>query len=111
MLRVVEVKPEQHFTQPPPRYTEASLVAELEKRGIGRPSTYATILSVIQDRDYVETKERKFYPTELGRLVSDLLVEHFPDVMDVEFTAGMENLLDQVEEGKRALGRGAARFL
>jgi DNA topoisomerase I len=101
VLRVLEVKPEQHFTQPPPRYTEASLVAELEKRGIGRPSTYATILSVIQDRDYVETKERKFYPTELGRLVSDLLVEHFPDVMDVEFTAAMENLLDQVEEGKR----------
>jgi DNA topoisomerase-1 len=101
VLRVVEVKPEQHFTQPPPRYTEASLVAELEKRGIGRPSTYATILSVIQDRDYVETKERKFYPTELGRLVSDLLVEHFPDVMNVEFTAAMENLLDQVEEGKR----------
>ena len=101
VLRVLEVKPEQHFTQPPPRYTEASLVAELEKRGIGRPSTYATILSVIQDRDYVETKERKFYPTELGRLVSDLLVEHFPDVMDIEFTAGMENLLDQVEEGKR----------
>jgi DNA topoisomerase-1 len=101
VLRVLEVKPEQHFTQPPPRYTEASLVAELEKRGIGRPSTYATILSVIQDRDYVETRERKFYPTELGRLVSDLLVEHFPDVMDVEFTAAMENLLDQVEEGKR----------
>jgi DNA topoisomerase-1 len=101
VLRVLEVKPEQHFTQPPPRYSEASLVAELEKRGIGRPSTYATILSVIQDRDYVETKERRFYPTELGRLVSDLLVEHFPDVMDVEFTAAMENLLDQVEEGKR----------
>jgi DNA topoisomerase-1 len=101
VLRVLEVKPEQHFTQPPPRYTEASLVAELEKRGIGRPSTYATILSVIQDRDYVETKERKFHPTELGRLVSALLVEHFPDVMDVEFTAAMENLLDQVEEGKR----------
>jgi DNA topoisomerase I len=101
VLRVVEVKPEQHFTQPPPRYTEASLVAELEKRGIGRPSTYATILSIIQDRNYVETKERKFYPTELGRLVSDLLVEHFPDVMDVEFTAAMEDLLDQVEEGKK----------
>jgi DNA topoisomerase I len=101
VLRVLEVKPEQHFTQPPPRYTEASLVAELEKRGIGRPSTYATILSIIQDRDYVETKERKFYPTDLGRLVSDLLIEHFPDVMDVEFTAAMENLLDQVEEGKR----------
>src|ERR671922_2583148 len=101
VLRVLEVKPEQHFTQPPPRYTEASLVAELEKRGIGRPSTYATILSVIQDRDYVETKERKFYPTDLGRLVSDLLVEHFPDIMNAEFTAAMEDLLDQVEEGKR----------
>jgi len=101
LLRVVDVKPEQHFTQPPPRYTEASLVAELERRGIGRPSTYATILSIIQDRDYVETKERKFYPTELGRLVSDLLIEHFPDVMDVEFTAAMEDQLDQIEEGKR----------
>jgi DNA topoisomerase-1 len=101
VLRVLEVKPEQHFTQPPPRYTEASLVAELEKRGIGRPSTYATILSIIQDRNYVETKERRFYPSELGRLVSDLLVEHFPDVMDVEFTAAMEDLLDQVEEGKK----------
>lgn len=94
VLRVLEVKPEQHFTQPPPRYTEASLVAELERRGIGRPSTYATILSIIQDRDYVETKERKFYPTELGRLVSDLLVGSFPDIMDVEFTASMEDLLD-----------------
>ena len=102
VLRVLEVKPEQHFTQPPPRYTEASLVAELERRGIGRPSTYATILSIIQDRDYVETKERKFYPTELGRIVSDLLVGSFPDIMDVEFTASMEDLLDQVEEGRKA---------
>jgi DNA topoisomerase-1 len=101
VLRVVDVKPEQHFTQPPPRYTEASLVAELERRGIGRPSTYATILSIIQDRNYVETKERKFYPTDLGRLVSDLLVEHFPDIMNAEFTAAMEDLLDQVEEGKK----------
>jgi DNA topoisomerase-1 len=101
VLRVLEVKPEQHFTQPPPRYTEASLVAELERCGVGRPSTYATILSIIQDRDYVETKERKFYPTDLGRLISDLLVEHFPDVMDIEFTAAMEDLLDQVEEGRK----------
>jgi DNA topoisomerase-1 len=101
MLRVLDVKPEQHFTQPPPRYTEASLVAELERRGIGRPSTYATILSIIQDRDYVETKERKFYPTDLGRLVSDLLVGHFPDIMDAEFTAAMEDRLDQIEEGKK----------
>jgi DNA topoisomerase-1 len=101
VLHVLEVKPEQHFTQPPPRYTEASLVAELERCGIGRPSTYATILSIIQDRDYVETKERKFYPTELGRLVSDLLVDHFPDIMDAEFTAAMEDRLDQIEAGKR----------
>ncbi len=101
VLRVLDVKPEQHFTQPPPRYTEASLVAELERRGIGRPSTYATILSIIQDRNYVETKERKFYPSELGRLVSDLLVASFPDIMDVEFTASMEDLLDQIEEGKK----------
>jgi DNA topoisomerase I len=101
VLRVVDVKPEQHFTQPPPRYTEASLVAELERRGIGRPSTYATILSIIQDRNYVETKERKFYPTDLGRLVSGLLVEHFPDIMNAEFTAAMEDRLDQVEEGKK----------
>ena len=101
VLRVVDVKPEQHFTQPPPRYTEASLVAELERRGIGRPSTYATILSIIQDRNYVETKERKFHPTDLGRLVSGLLVEHFPDIMNAEFTAAMEDLLDQVEEGKK----------
>jgi DNA topoisomerase-1 len=101
VLRVLDVKPEQHFTQPPPRYTEASLVAELERCGIGRPSTYATILSIIQDRDYVETKERKFYPTELGRLVSDLLVDHFPDIMNAEFTAAMEDRLDQIEEGKK----------
>jgi DNA topoisomerase-1 len=101
VLRVLDVKAEQHFTQPPPRYTEASLVAELERRGIGRPSTYATILSIIQDRDYVETKERRFHPTALGRLVSDLLVAHFPDVMDVEFTAAMEDRLDQIEEGKK----------
>jgi DNA topoisomerase-1 len=82
----------------------------LEKRGIGRPSTYATILSVIQDRDYVETKERKFYPTELGRLVSILLVEHFPDVMDIEFTRPWRTFSTRSRRA-RAVGRGTARFL
>ncbi|MBI3328248.1 MAG: type I DNA topoisomerase [Nitrospinae bacterium] len=101
VLHLVEVKPEQHFTQPPPRYTEASLVGELERCGIGRPSTYATILNIIQDRNYVETQERKFYPSELGRLVSDLLVENFPAILDIEFTAAMEDLLDEVEEGRK----------
>jgi len=95
------VRPEQHFTQPPPRYTDASLVKALEEENIGRPSTYATIVSTITRRDYVEREGRSLKPTELGRLVTDLLVEHFPDVFNVKFTAGMEEELDEVEEGKR----------
>ncbi|MBI5056167.1 MAG: type I DNA topoisomerase [Nitrospirae bacterium] len=91
--------PKQHFTQPPPRYTEASLVKELEARGIGRPSTYASILSTIQDRKYAEKAEGKFKPTELGVVVSDLLVERFADIMDYNFTANMEDNLDKIEEG------------
>ncbi|MBH1989220.1 MAG: type I DNA topoisomerase [Myxococcaceae bacterium] len=89
----------QHFTQPPPRFTEASLVKELEDKGIGRPSTYASILSVIQDKEYVEKKEGRFFPTELGSLVTDLLVDSFPQIMEVAFTAGMEENLDKIEEG------------
>jgi DNA topoisomerase-1 len=96
-----EIRPEQHFTQPPPRFTEASLVKELEERGIGRPSTYASILSTIVDRGYVERREARFFPTELGTLVNELLVEAFPDIMDVDFTAAMEADLDKVEEGER----------
>jgi len=92
--------PAQHFTQPPPRYTEASLVKELEERGIGRPSTYAAILSVIQNRDYVVKQEGKFKPTELGEIVVDLLVESFPRILDPGFTAQMETKLDEIEEGK-----------
>ncbi|MBI2080919.1 MAG: type I DNA topoisomerase [candidate division NC10 bacterium] len=92
--------PEQHFTQPPPRYTEATLVKELEERGIGRPSTYATILSVIQNRDYVVKEKGKFIPNELGEIVVDLLVKSFPRIMDYEFTALMESRLDEIEEGK-----------
>ena len=91
--------PVQHFTQPPPRYTEATLVKELEERGIGRPSTYAAILGVIQNRDYVVKAEGKFRPTELGEIVVDLLVESFPRILDPGFTAQMETRLDEIEEG------------
>ena len=90
----------QHFTQPPPRYTEASLVKALEENGVGRPSTYATILSTIQDKEYALLDQRKFFPTDLGKLINGLLLKHFPAIMDIEFTASMEQQLDQVEEGK-----------
>ncbi|MCX7913051.1 MAG: type I DNA topoisomerase [Thermodesulfovibrionales bacterium] len=90
----------QHFTQPPPRYTEATLVKTLEEKGIGRPSTYATILSTIQDRKYVKKEEGKFIPTELGVIVSDLLVAKFPELMDVNFTAKMEDNLDEIENSR-----------
>lgn len=91
----------QHFTQPPPRYNEALLIREMEEKGIGRPSTYATIISTIQDRHYVEKEEARLRPTELGRMVNDRLVSHFPDVFDVEFTARMESQLDGIEEGEK----------
>lgn len=99
-LDVLELVPKQHFTEPPPRYTEGSLVKELERRGIGRPSTYAAIISTLLDRGYVTLKERKFFLTELGRQVCELLIKHFPEVMDVSFTARMEEDLDRIEEGK-----------
>ncbi len=95
-----ELRPKQHFTEPPPRYTEATLVRALEEKGIGRPSTYASIISTVQDRRYLELVEKKFRPTELGFIVNDKLVEHFPKIMDVKFTAGVESALDEVEEGK-----------
>ena len=99
-LRLLGLDPSQHFTQPPPHYTEATLVRALEDNGIGRPSTYAPIIETIKDRGYVESQERRLYPTELGILVNSLLVEHFPNILDVEFTAHMEEDLDRVEEGK-----------
>jgi DNA topoisomerase I len=98
-IALEQVSPEQHWTQPPPRFTEASLVKELEEDGIGRPSTYASIMSTIVDRGYVEKKEGRFFPTELGKLVNDLLVESFPEIVDAQFTAKMEADLDHVEEG------------
>ncbi|MCK5236979.1 MAG: type I DNA topoisomerase, partial [Deltaproteobacteria bacterium] len=94
-----KIVPLQHFTQPPPRFTEATLVKELEERGIGRPSTYASIISTIQDREYVTKEERRLFPTELGILVTGLLVTSFPTILDAEFTAHLEDELDRVEEG------------
>jgi DNA topoisomerase-1 len=99
-LQLVEVRPEQKFTQPPYRYNDASLVKALEENNIGRPSTYAPILSTILDRDYIERREGRFHPTELGIIINDLLVENFPDIMNIEFTAQMETELDEIEEGK-----------
>ena len=99
ILKLLALDPKQHFTQPPPRFTEASLVKVLEERGIGRPSTYAQILSTIQDRGYVRREKGTLFPTELGMQVNDLLVPHFPEVMDVEFTAQLEESLDKIEEG------------
>ncbi len=96
----VEIIPSQHFTQPPPRYTEATLVRVLESKGIGRPSTYAPIISTIQERGYVEQKQRKFHATPLGEIVTEKLVAHFPDIINTEFTSQMERNLDTVEEGK-----------
>jgi DNA topoisomerase-1 len=99
VLKTLSVTPKQHFTQPPPRYTEATLVKELEAKGIGRPSTYATILSTIQDRKYVEKDKGRFNATELGMVVNDLLVARFSELMDYNFTAKMEDNLDKIEEG------------
>ncbi|MCS7309881.1 MAG: type I DNA topoisomerase [Armatimonadetes bacterium] len=101
VLTLLDLLPEQHFTEPPPRYTEATLVKALEEKGIGRPSTYATILSTIVERGYVELRDKKFYPTQLGVAVTDYLVKHFPDILDVQFTASVEQQLDEIEEGKQ----------
>ncbi len=97
-LGVVDLKAEQHFTKPPARYTEASLVKALEKEGIGRPSTYASIISTIQDRNYVEQRDKKFHATDLGEVVTDKLSEYFPKIMDMAFTRFMEEQLDKIEE-------------
>ena len=99
-LKLKEVRPEQHFTEPPARYSEATLIKTLEEKGIGRPSTYAPTISVIQTRNYVVKEDRRFKPTEMGELVNKVLTENFPEVIDVDFTAKMENSLDAVADGK-----------
>jgi len=101
ILRALGFFPEQHFTEPPPRYTEATLIKALEEKGIGRPSTYAPTMSTVQDRGYIEKDGRYLKPSDLGFVVNDLLVEHFPDFVDVGFTAGMEDELDDIAEGDR----------
>ena len=110
-LDLKEVKPFQHFTEPPPRFTEASLVKTLEKFGIGRPSTYAPIMSTIQDRGYViKNQEKRFEPTDIGYVVNDMLVKHFPVVVDIQFTAKMEEELDEIAEGKKEWRPGIKEF-
>ncbi len=99
-LRFKSIEPEQHFTEPPPRFNEATLVKELEADGVGRPSTYASILSTIQEREYVKKDGGKFVPTELGMVVTDLLLENFKNLFDITYTARMEEELDEIEEGK-----------
>jgi DNA topoisomerase-1 len=99
-LKFKAIKPEQHFTEPPPRYNEATLVKRLEADGVGRPSTYASILSTIQEREYVKKEGGRFTPTELGMVVTDLLLESFDDIFDVKYTARMEEELDNIEDGK-----------
>jgi len=102
VLDLIKLIPSQHFTQPKPRYSEATLIKELEKNGIGRPSTYAPIISVIQERNYIEKNEQKrFRPTEIGIVVNDLLVNHFPKIVDIKFTAEMEEDLDEIAQGQK----------
>jgi DNA topoisomerase-1 len=110
MLRLDQIRPDQHFTEPPPRYTEATLVKELEEKGIGRPSTYASIISTIVEREYVRKDQGRFTPTMLGERVSVLLVKSFDDVFDVTFTARLEEELDEIEEGKLAWRAAVREF-
>ena len=107
---MIDVLPEQHFTQPPPWYTEASLVKTLEELGIGRPSTYASIISTIQDRGYVRLQDKRFYPEDVAEVVTDKLVEHFPEIVNVNFTAKMEEELDRIAEGGTARIRVLGEF-
>jgi DNA topoisomerase-1 len=100
LLRLLELIPKQHFTKPPPRFTEASLIKELEENGIGRPSTYAQILYTIKQRKYVDVESRRLFPTELGKTVNQILVKNFTDIFEVKFTANMEEELDKIEEGE-----------
>jgi DNA topoisomerase-1 len=109
-VKLAEFRPEQKFTQPPPRYTEATLIKRLEINSIGRPSTYATIVSTLFDRKYAERREGRLFPTELGIIVCDVLIPRFSDVFEIGFTAGMEKDLDRVEEGAEKWQDVIARF-
>jgi len=110
VLKPVDIKAEQHWTKPPPRYNESTLIKELEEKGIGRPSTYATIISTLKKRKYVKVQDGRFYPTTLGNVVCDLLLQHFPDIMDTGFTAKMERELDLVERGEEEWKHTVSNF-
>lgn len=111
ILDLIKLKPEQHFTQPPARYTEAALIKELEANEIGRPSTYAPIISTIQDRNYVQKNEdKRFAPTEIGIMVDELLVNHFPEIVDIKFTAKMEKELDKIAQGEESWTQVLEKF-
>jgi len=101
ILKLVKIVDNQHFTQPPARYSEATLIKTLEQKGIGRPSTYAPIVSTIQTRGYVKKEKGKFYPQEIGIMVNSILVKHFPEIVDIDFTVKMENNLDKIAQGKK----------
>ena len=101
-VALLDVIPTQHFTEPPPRYTEASLVKALEEHGIGRPSTYASIISTLQNREYVELEQKRFYPTDVGRVVNRFLTEYFTQYVDYGFTAQLEDSLDAIATGDQA---------
>src|SRR5262249_25914795 len=109
-LELKALRPEQKFTQPPARFSEATLVKELEENGIGRPSTYASIIAVLQDREYVNKIEGRFKPTALGRIIADLLTKSFVDIIDVEYTRSLEDDLDKIEQGKTDYARTLAEF-
>src|SRR3989344_4280136 len=100
LLNLINLAKDQHFTEPPPRYTDASLIKTLESAGVGRPSTYAPTLTTIQDRGYVEKEDKRYHPTEVGIIVNDILVEHFPEIVDINFTSHVEEELDEIAEGK-----------
>ena len=110
-LKKDRIDTKQSFTEPPARFTEASIVKALEENGIGRPSTYATIISTIVDRRYIKREKKQLVPTDLGKIVNKLLVENFKDIVNVEFTAGIENELDAVAEGKEKWKKSYKRFL
>src|SRR6185436_14669074 len=109
-LELKVLRPEQKFTQPPPRFTEATLVKELEENGIGRPSTYASIIAVLQDREYVNKIEGRFKPTAMGVMISELLSKSFDDIIDVEYTRSLEDDLDKIEQGKAGYAKTLADF-
>ena len=110
VMKAEKLDPSQHFTQAPPRFSDASLIRDLEEKGIGRPSTYASILSNLQDREYVEKRENRYYPSELGTVVTELLTLSFPGILNTQFTADMENQLDDIEEGKANWKKTLSKF-